>query len=161
MPTPDNSSENIKLNSEQISAIEETKSRLLNLETEIVIATKNFKGLKADTERITKEKTYQEELLVDVNIRLSSASKSLEKIEEKRIQIGDEIAIINSEISTKSSSLSSKEVELKNREEEISKKEEYIFDRIEEVTQRELNLEEKEQRFNIKVDKLSELLSQF
>jgi len=73
---------NIKLSDEQALAIEETKSRLANLEAEISIANKNLKGIKLENEKAIKEKIYLEELLAGLSPQIESKQSELQKIND-------------------------------------------------------------------------------
>jgi len=73
----------IKLSDEQLLAIEETKSRLTNLEAEISIANKNLKGIKLENEKAIKEKIATEELLANLNVEVAKLSEEKERLINK------------------------------------------------------------------------------
>lgn len=128
---------NIKLTSEQTQAIEETKSRLMNLEVEISIANKNLKALKSDTERITKEKIYQEELLAKVNTQIDDANSRLTSLLGAVLTGTNALSEVNQEIGKKGDILKAMELEFKSREDTLSSKEADLVTRETSVALRE------------------------
>ncbi len=77
---------NIRLEENQAKAIEETKIRLLNLESEISIATKNLKNIRTETERATKENAYQNEVLLSLNEQIVSKQVKKDDFESTTIR---------------------------------------------------------------------------
>ncbi len=73
----------IKLSDEQLLAIEESKSRLANLEAEISIANKNLRSIKLENEKAIKEKIATEELLANLNVEVAKLSEEKEKLINK------------------------------------------------------------------------------
>ncbi len=60
-----NDNNNIVLTPEQLVQIETTKTILLNLESEISIATKNLRTIKSESERAINDREYQIQLFQD------------------------------------------------------------------------------------------------
>lgn len=156
-----NNETNITYSKEQSQAIEGVKTTLLNLESEVSIAQKNLRAIKSETERVTKEKIYQEECLNDVSIKVEIAKNSLDEMSQTLQDKNSELAHLNSEIVTKSTSLNSKENELKEREELVSKNENYLIEKDGQITVRENELKLNIEEFNLKVEKVKEVISEF
>lgn len=152
---------NIVLTAEQQQAIEETKSRLMNLENEIVIAAKNLKAIKSDSQTAIKDKTYQEELFAKVTAQLETAKANLSSIESQTEDSKSVLALLNSEITTKTAMQVSKEVELRDREEFIISEEQKLKEHEQIVIKLTNEQEQDENIFNTKVAKLKEVIKDF
>jgi chromosome segregation ATPase len=123
---------NITLSESQTLAIEETKTRLLNLESEISIATKNQKSLRIENEKLVKDNIYQAELLVATEANISK---------------------LQSELSTLEASISTKREELQQLAEEITRK---TQDLEKSVNEGNATLREQQAEFNTKVASFDE-----
>lgn len=152
---------NVKFTAEQTEAVEESKRRLLNLESEISIASKNLKVIKAETEKAIKEKSYQEDLLANINGQVISAQNKFNELNESIIKASDSLSSINQEIAKKSDLIISKEKEFKDREDnlETQEKENITFNENLNVFAKELS--SKEEDFNTKVANLKGVISSF
>ena len=62
---------NIKFSDIQLETIEKYKSMVLNLDTEIKIATTTLKGLKSDVEKTIKEFNYQNDILEEIKAKVT------------------------------------------------------------------------------------------
>lgn len=152
---------NPKLTSEQTQAIEETKLRLINLESEIVIANKNLKGIRSETEKITKERVYQEELLAVVIPQLKIK-------QEKCIELGEEIIQKTAQLNNMLNEIQIVVAEQKNKSDKLEERENILNTKQSEFIEKEktlnmiaLTLETESERFHTKVDKLKEVISTF
>lgn len=154
-----NSESNPVLTEEQQKAIELTTHRLFVLETEISVATKVLGSLRNDSIKASKDKSYQEELLLSISSQVSEGTNKLNSLNETVVKQSELLSSISQEIAQKSTSLNEKEDTLKDREDMVSKKEEEIFERQEILTQKELVFEEKEERFNKRVDKINKAIN--
>ena len=70
--------ENVKLTFEQMQQIDVVEKRLANLQIEVSLATKLLTETRLDSERLTKERIYQNGLLSDL----------LRKVEEADLKYG-------------------------------------------------------------------------
>lgn len=154
-------SENISLELKQLQQLEIFERKLASLKSDIVISTKDLNALSNDTIRISKDNIYQQGLLDETNVQLVDAQKRINELNESHV-------LRNAEMSEKIKSIDSlqahhteKHMELKNREDTVSKKEQEIFSAQESLTERQLDHEEKEARFKIKVARLDEVISSF
>ncbi len=144
MPVPNNESQNISLDNAQTKAIEETKARLLNLEAEISIATKNLKNLKSDTEKVIREKAHQEELLEKSAEQSKEVETRLAALTATILKESYSLSEIKQEIAKKADILSAMEVEFKRREDSISSKEADLVSRETSVSLREEDVKKSE-----------------
>lgn len=147
---------NPKFTPEQTQAIEESKSRLLNLETEISIASKNLKAIKGESERAMRDKTYQEGLLTSVTDQTTTAQEKLSAITTSTEKAQESLSAINQEISKQGDILASKKSEFKEREEEISSKETDLISRETSVSLREEDLKNSEEELQDKYAKIKD-----
>lgn len=150
---------NVILNDEQTRAIEETKSRLFNLESEISIANKNLKAIKAESERAIKDKSYQEQLLSEVIAKVSSARSSLAEIEP---QIVEKTALLNDLLNTireESVIHETKSNELKDREDKIIVKEKQNSEQYALLIATRNSLASSQAEHNAKVARLREFMN--
>lgn len=151
--------DNIILDDNQKKAIEETKSRLFNLESEISIATKTLRGLKSENERLIKDNSYQNELLLETISKVDPMLAKVADLESNILTKTEELNKINVEIQTKATDIEEREAEIKTKENNIE-------DRLKSVTEKEGNirdingiLNQKIDDFNQKVSKLKEVIA--
>lgn len=71
----DSPSENVKLTFDQLQQIDVTKKQLANLQSEIANAIKLVKVNKLEMDKITKEKQYQEQLFVELELKVKELQK--------------------------------------------------------------------------------------
>lgn len=152
---------NPKLTSEQTQAIEETKLRLINLESEIVIANKNLKGIRSETEKITKERVYQEELLAVVIPQLKIKQEKCIELEEEIIQKKAQLNNMLNEMQIVVAEQKNKSDELEERENILNTKQSEFIEKEKTLNMIALTLETESERFHTKVDKLKEVISTF
>ncbi len=149
------------LTPEQTKAIEEAKTRLLNLENEISIATKNLKAIKAESERVTKEVVYQNDLLNETKSKLAIALVALSETEDKILAKTVELNSLSSDIKNQSTQAESKSTDLTEREKRIADREIQQNKTLEMLHLKVETLADKTDSFNKKVAKLKEVLSLF
>lgn len=118
--TPEKS---ISLNDMQSAQVEEAKNRLLILEGEITIATNNLKVIKADTVKSIKEKTYQEDLLVDLTSKVEQKLKDLGDIQSQNNEINEEFEKYKEEISSSRLFFEKRDKDTKERENNLNLRE--------------------------------------
>ena len=152
---------NTKLDESQLKAIEETKTRLINLESEISIATKNLRVIKAETESVTKEHIYQVGLLSDIESKLQPKKGELESLEQKIIEKSEELGSLSKESGIIKSQNELKANELNDREAGIVEKEKNVQNSLNSLADRRNKLEEDTKVFNSKVAKLKEVTATF
>lgn len=75
---------NIVLSFEQQNHLNTFQNKLANLEGEIVKAQKNLKGIKMESERATKEKEYNEELLSEIGSKIEKNQNQLKDIKTEK-----------------------------------------------------------------------------
>lgn len=151
---------NITLSSEQSQAIEEVKNRLANIESEVSIATKNLRVIKADSEKAIKDKAYQEELLVSVSAQVVEKQSILDNLNSSINEASTKLSNLQSEINTKVELQAKMNKELKEREEKIEYQEKVLFTKGNLLDSYREELEQKNNDFNLKVTKLEEVLKQ-
>lgn len=144
---------NPKLTPEQARSLEEAKTRLLNIETEVSIATKNFKSIKLETERITNEKTYQEGLLEKAMSKVNSLSTEIDTLSSRKETLFGEISAAVGKLSELTASYAQKEIELnekisvvESRENDLVSHENSLIDREKNIKESELSLQDKHSR---------------
>lgn len=157
----DQPTENVKLTLDQLKQLEVVETRLGNLQTEIKLATKNLSALTNDTNRITKEKEYQEGLLVTVSTQVIEGQNKVNTLNEQILVLQDTLAKTASEISTKRAEFTKKEVSMNEREDSLLAKENDYAERKATLSKEEEDFIEKEEVFNTKVEKLRELIETF
>ncbi len=144
MPTPTNDSPNIKLEDAQNQALEEAKGRLMNIESEISIATKNLKVLKGEIEKSIKDNKYQTELLNRVTSQVEETNTRLNVLTTSVLTGSTALSEINQEIGKKGDILKAMEVQFKKREDVISTKEQELVTRETSVGMREEDVKKSE-----------------
>lgn len=149
---------NIPLSDAQTLAIEEAKSRLANIESEISIANKNKKSLLLENEKLVKDNIYQQELLSATEAKLSPLQAQITDLESKITTKSDELTRITGEIEIKSKELESRETAVTEKEKELTLKEENIKNDSIALDIAKTEIENKVQDFNTKVAKLKEVL---
>lgn len=149
---------NIKLEDSQIKAIEEVKTRLINLESEISIVTKNLKATKTENDRLVKDNIYQNELLSITESKLSPLQAEIVDLESKITSKKEEISKIDAEFDTKSKEINDREDKVIEKEKEIAIKEQNIKDESSVLEIAKTEIENKIVGFNSKVAKLKEVL---
>ena len=156
-----NDESNIKLTPEQITAIEYSKSVLLNLEVEISIAQKTIRQVKSESERAIKDKAYQEELLAEVTNQVSASKINLENLTAQINEMIDQLNLLREESKKLGISHQEKSTELSNREFVVSKKETELCNK-EIKHNKDLNdLFIDKTDFDSKVARLKDVTSQF
>jgi len=151
----------IKLTDDQSRAIDETKRTLLNLESEISIASKNLKVTKADNEKLIKERIYQEELLNTITSKVNLVQTTLTELESNIADKTKELTKLNKKIETLENDILIKEANLKDREEKIIIEEKKQEEKHNSIIESTYCLSKEKEEFNLKVDKLKEVISQF
>jgi len=149
---------NIKLSDEQALAIEETKSRLANLEAEISIANKNLKGIKLENEKAIKEKIYLEELLAGLSPQIESKQSELQKINDSITEQSIVLGGLINEAKEQSNVNGAKELELKTREIELKAIESKVFREAEELKQGLVKVAEDKKKIDGFIEKLSAVI---
>jgi hypothetical protein len=152
---------NIVLTAEQSKAIEETKIRLLNLESEISIASKNLKTLKGETEKSTKDKLYQEELLNSLVSQVTIKQQELVSLVDSIKNASETLGKINSEITAKSQAQEKMVMALKDREDKVKSEELKLAEHEKIVLKISADVKSEEAEFGKKVAKLKEVISTF
>lgn len=156
-----NNEPNIKLTPEQIQTIEETKLRLLNLETDISINTKNLKGIKSETERATKEIVYQTELLETITAQVNEKQVALSKINEELAEKSTEVNKMLNDFMNEKVAHEKRVMELKDREDKVTAEELKLAEHEKVVSKLTAEREQEEDIFNEKVAKLKEVIKDF
>jgi len=85
---------NISLTFEQMAQIDTVKKTLANIENEITIAQKNLSILNKEVVKATKEREYQEELLVKLNAEIPIKQSEKEKLEKDVSEMTEHLAKI-------------------------------------------------------------------
>jgi predicted nucleic acid-binding Zn-ribbon protein len=149
---------NLKLSDDQALAIEETKSRLVNLEAEISIANKNLKGIKLENEKAIKEKIYLEELLASLAPQIESKQSELQKINDS---ITEQSAVLSDLINKAKEQIKvdgAKELELKTREIELKAIESKVFREAEELKEESAKVAEDKKKIDGFIEQLSAVI---
>ncbi len=154
MPIPINQGDNVRLEDKQVQTLEEYKSRLINLESEISIASKNLKVIKGETERAIVDRKYQQKGLEDVNAKIDEANTRLGVLFTAVTTAGTSLGEINQEIGKKTDILRAMEEEFKKREDAISAKETDLERREATVSFREIDVKKSEIELSAKHAKL-------
>ena len=149
---------NLKLSDEQALAIEETKSRLANLEAEISIANKNLKGIKLENEKAIKEKIYLEELLASLAPQIESKQLELQKINDSITEQSAVLSGLINEAKEQSKVLEVKESELQVRENEIKEIDAKVFKQAEELKEESAKVAEDKKKIDGFIEKLSAVI---
>jgi hypothetical protein len=151
----------IKLTDEETTRIEKVKTTLLNLESEISIATKNLKAIKSDTDHAVKEKTYQNEQLDTLILKVEEKVLINSKLDE---QIAQKTAMLNdllSKFKEHSDLMTSEKVDHKKRENKLKQNEIEFSEKAQKIWSNELELIHRMEDFDKKVVKLKEVISTF
>jgi hypothetical protein len=149
-----NEEANIKLTPEQTQAIEETKARLFNLESEISIANKNLKFIKGESEKAIKDRIYQEELLEKVSIQVREEETRLATLIASTLSGSNALSEINQEVAKKKEEFATLVTSMRDKAEYISFKENELITRETSVALREEDLKESEELLNNKHAKI-------
>ncbi len=133
---------NVQLTFDQQQAIDTATKRLTNIQNESSSASKLLGEIRNDTDRITKEKEYQQSVLDGLNADISTAIRHRDEL----VAINNSILQANTEVQRHSDDLvtanDSKALELKDREDA--------------VTARELDVTAKESELDRKLKQLEE-----
>ena len=119
---------------EETRRIEAAKTRLANLEMEIVIASKNLSAIQSETLKATEEKKYQEQLLAaltddvartreEVNgltTRADLARESLTVFQKERESLKEKADILSKEISERVDLLTQNEASFSEKLKEVT-----------------------------------------
>lgn len=150
-----------KLTDNQVAQLEEFKSKLTNLESEISIANKNLIVLKKDIEKTVKDKKYQEELLAEATAKAEKAKKEITFLEDDvadltttKNNLLDDIKILDKDAKIK-------KIDLDNREVKIVETEKELTTSMTSVSKSITALTEDKKEFYAKVAKLKEVISTF
>jgi chromosome segregation ATPase len=149
---------NIPLSESQTLAIEETKTRLLNLESEIAIAQKNQKTLKGENERLVKDNIYQNELLIEVQAKIAPLEAKVSDLDAQIVTKTAEVKVLNDEISTKTTDIEAREAKFVEQKQDITDRLKIVEEKEATVTENTTILNKKMTEFNQKVAKLKEVL---
>lgn len=153
--------DNVKLTFDQLQAIDVVEKRLGNLQSEINIATKNLTALKKDTDRIYKEKTYQEELLANLTKQTEDKTK---EISDLKANITEHTAMLNNvlaEYKDHTEKIATGKADHSAREDMILKKETELAEKSEELNGKLTEHQNNVSDFFSKVAKLKEVTSTF
>lgn len=154
-----NNETTVAFTQEQTEQINEYQTRLSNIESEVSIAQKNLKAIKAESERAIKDTSYQEGLLSEVTNKVEILKSQADELE---VRIQDSIDILNKlreEVKSESVDHEAKSTELKNREFVISKKESELCNKELALNSAVQILNNEKAEFNQKVAKLKEVSS--
>lgn len=154
-------SENVVLSSAQLNQINTVERKLTNLSNEVTIGKKELLATSNDLERITKEKEYQQELLTIVSAQLVEAQSVVDKLNESKLVLSDELAKLSSDIAAKTSVHTAKETELKDREDAVAEREQQSSNRHDAWAKAEILHGNETEEFNEKVAKLQAVLKEF
>lgn len=152
---------NLELTPEQVEKEAIFRQRLQNLENEISIATKNLKVIKADVEKATKEKTYQEEILSNISSNVEEKTSLFNKINQELIDKNELLYQINSKISSTSAEQEAKVMSLKDREDKVTSWELLLSKKEKKVAESNQLLESHINTHNEKVTKLKAVIALF
>jgi hypothetical protein len=153
--------ENVKLTFEQLRQIDVVQKRLSNLESEITIATKNLNALKKDTDRIYKEKMYQEELLANLTTQTDTKKLELIKLGESITEHSNILNKLITEYKEHTEKMTIEKDEHSVKGERISKKEIELNEKSSELNEKLKEYEINVSCFFSKVAKLKDLISSF
>lgn len=125
----DTPTDNVKLTFEQMQQIDVVEKRLVVLKNEITISQNLLMGTRMETDRATKEREYQEELLSNLQSQVEDFSNKKDALVldiNSSIEINDKLKLettkMNEENHRKISEIVSRENELKIKEENFNKR---------------------------------------
>lgn len=150
---------NIKLTDEQTAAIEEAQSRLLILESQINVQTKNLRTLKIDTDNVTKDRLLLEEEIKKLNDQVSPLKVTIDSLNRQIDEKISELASVTQKIAVKSDELTSKETSLKIREDSIAAKEDELNAREIILSNSEELYEESKQKLEARITRINEAIN--
>lgn len=150
---------NIKLTDLETAQLEEHKTRLLNLESEISIATKNIKTIKAETETATKARVYEEGLLRDAREKIVTANAELEKTLSDLTEAKKNLNSVREMSEQIGRDNDTRKSELSDRESELKKREGSHAIRVEEFTSQSDELSKEKEKMDGSKKILSEALA--
>ena len=119
---------NIKFSDIQLETIEKYKSMVLNLETEIKIATTTLKGLKSDVEKTIKEFNYQNDLLEEIKAKVTPLEEKVIELESSIKEKTKEVSELNEYISNKSAEIEDSLVVSQRKNEELTIRENTLLE---------------------------------
>jgi DNA repair exonuclease SbcCD ATPase subunit len=156
-----NDTSTIKLTDEQTIQITEVKTRVMNLESEVSIATKNLKSIKGESERAIKDKAYQEELLANVKTQVEEEQKQLNYLISEIANSNTILTKLNTEINIKTETQAKKDKEFSERETTLIQREKEYADKSKKLDENNQIFKGQIDTHNSKVAKLKEVISTF
>lgn len=157
----DTPNDNVKLNFDQLQAIDTAQKRLSVLESEVGIAQKILKGTKMEIDRAVKEKAYQEEILGTVSAQLNEKKSFASKLDEDILAKQAELHNILSEYKNHSDKMTAEKMEMKDAKDALLAQEKFLASKSLLVSSGSKDLEDNKSEFNEKVSKLKEVISTF
>ncbi len=154
-----NDNNNIVLTPEQLVQIETTKTILLNLESEISIATKNLRTIKSESERAINDREYQIQLFQDISLKVESAKIHLTHLQDQSTELNEKLTNMRNDAVNITDQQNTKSIELTEREIKISKVEKELNEKAQFLNKFSNELNINTESFNTKVAKLKEVLS--
>lgn len=116
----DSPNSNISLTFEELAQIETTKSILSNLENEITIANKNLNIIAKEVLKATKERDYQEELILTLSEQVSDKQAETLRLDNSISQMKSSLEESREREGFANKILADKTQELRDRENKIS-----------------------------------------
>ncbi len=157
----DQPTDNVKLNFDQLQAIDTAQKRLAVIESEIAIANKTLKGTKLESDRAIKERAYQEELLVEATKQVDSKQAIATKLDEDILEKTSALNTLNVEINDKKASQEAREMRIKNDEASVATASNNLLAKERVLAEKVRVYEAGAEEFNSKVAKLKEVISIF
>lgn len=149
---------NIKLTDEQTASIEEAQNRLISIESQINVQTKNLRTLKIDTDNVTKDRLLLEEEVKKINDQIVPLKKIVEDLTSQKENLSIELNTSRNELSEVNRSSDAKMLEMADKVKEFEKRENELIHREDSLAKKELNLSHLENSLNEKHTKIREFI---
>jgi ABC-type transporter Mla subunit MlaD len=156
----DTPEKNMELTLEQRQQQNAFQNKLLNLESEVNIATKNLKGIKLESERAEKERKYQEELLANIIPQVEEKTKELKDLQGN---ITEKTALLNellAQYKEHADLMVSGKANHDDRESKISSQEADLNERSQSLDKTAERMSKTSEEFFKKVAKLKEVIAE-
>ncbi len=151
---------NVKLTLEQLQQIDLVETRMANLQSELKNGYRDLNILTNDTQRITKEREYQQELLTGLSQQVKDAQAKVDALNTIHSETSTVLANLNAEISSKIADITTKEMALKDREDVNIAKEVELVERESKVSHKEADLLERTNALKVRITRISQVINE-
>lgn len=151
---------NIKFSDIQLETIEKYKSMVLNLETEIKIATNTLKGIKSDVEKAVKEFKYHSDLLEELNGKVSPLEEKVKELEVSISEKTSEVSKLDTYISEETLKIEDVLLSVRIKNEELTTRENNILESENKLKKEKEEFEKEKIEHQNRLDKFNKFISE-